>query len=66
MTDDIEWEDIPHYELCEMVIELRAEIERLRAAGDALAAAYTDAIFEEDGHPEMDEDLTAWNEARRG
>jgi hypothetical protein len=61
MTDDIEWEDIPHYELCEMVIELRAEIERLRAAGDALVGALENNLM-----------ATAvvlvnqWKEARRG
>ena len=35
VTDDDEWEDIPHYELCEMVIELRAEVQRLRAELDS-------------------------------
>ncbi len=41
MTDtmtDKEWEDIPHWELCEMVIERDAEIERLRAAVDVVLA----------------------------
>ena len=39
MTDDIEWEDIPHYELCEMVIELRAEVQRLRTEVELLDEA---------------------------
>ena len=64
VADIDNWEDIPHYELCDEVIRLRAE----RALADQLAYALNDFI-EYGDHGSLrraKEALAIHKEARRG